>query len=81
MTPTRLMIENAERVEMKDLLERMDAAEAQAKQANDAARYRFLRTLNMPQFAELFKLNAAGHARFDDLVDTARLLRAQGDMS
>lgn len=40
------------------------------------ARYEYLRTLNVHQFAELFKKNIGGAGAFDDLVDEAIELRA-----
>lgn len=39
-------------------------------------RYEYIRTLNVPQFAELFTRNLHGEGRFDDLVDAARFRAA-----
>ena len=42
-----------------------------ALQAADATRYRFVRTLSVPQFADLFNRNLQGEGPFDTLVDRA----------
>jgi hypothetical protein len=36
-----------------------------------AERYEFMRTLNVPEFKDLFNRNISGEGRFDDLVDEA----------
>lgn len=38
---------------------------------NAAARYRWLRCRNVPEFQELFLANMRDEGRFDDLVDIA----------
>ena len=35
----------------------------------DAARYRYLRTLNPREFGALWEINLRGEHRFDDLID------------
>lgn len=37
----------------------------------DAKRYQYIRKLNVPQFALLFRMNIEGGGHFDDLIDAA----------
>jgi hypothetical protein len=42
-------------------------------------RYEFIRKMNVPQFADLYRRNISGEGRFDDLVDAAIRGKSEGE--